>query len=293
MPRVAIAAPDGALLSVRKPIRAAGPWVILLDGIGCDGYIWRYLRPALERNCRVVHLQYRGHGLSEVPADHAGLTIEQCARDAWTALRICGFGDGDRAVLVGHSMGVQVALEAAHQHIDQVAGLVPICGAFERPLDTFQGSDVGARILPVLSGAALKYQQGLRNVWQRLMPTEWAYKLALATEINAQMIRKEDFLPYFRHMARMDPLVFLAYLQDVASHSARPYLGELAVPALVVSGQRDHFTPDRLQKELAQALPDSELCEIPGGSHTAPLELPELLELRLEDWGRRRGLGLL
>ncbi len=33
MPRVAVATPDGALISVRKPIRLAGPWVLLLDGV--------------------------------------------------------------------------------------------------------------------------------------------------------------------------------------------------------------------------------------------------------------------
>jgi pimeloyl-ACP methyl ester carboxylesterase len=42
-----------------------------------------------------------------------------------------------------------------------------------------------------------------------------------------------------------------------------------------------------------QLLPDAELLEIPGGSHTAPLELPELIELRLELWSRARGLGLI
>lgn len=288
-----ITATDGVHLSVRKTGRPHGPWVLLLDGIGCDGYIWRYLRPALERQCAVVHLQYRGHGKSETPIDHASLTIEQCARDGWAALRGSGLAAADKVVLIGHSMGVQVLLEAAQQNHEQVAGIVPICGAFERPLDTFQGSDVGARLLPVLSGAAFKYQQGLRNLWQKAMPTEWAYKLAVATEINAQMIRREDFLPYFRHMARMDPLVFLAFLQSVAHHSTRAYLPQMTMPALVVSGQRDHFTPDRLQKELARELPLAELCEIPGGSHTAPLELPDLLELRLEDWSRRHKLGLL
>jgi pimeloyl-ACP methyl ester carboxylesterase len=94
-------------------------------------------------------------------------------------------------------------------------------------------------------------------------------------------------------MARLDPLVFLAFLQSAAHHSAREWLPQLQIPALVVAGLRDHFTPGRLQAELVQLLPDAELLEIPGGSHTAPLELPELIELRLELWSRARGLGLI
>jgi pimeloyl-ACP methyl ester carboxylesterase len=198
-----------------------------------------------------------------------------------------------RATLMGHSMGVQVILTAAHQHPERTVALVPMCGAFEKPLDTFQGSDVGSKLLPFLTGAALRYQVGLRKLWQRWVPTELAYQLAVATEINPKMIRRDDFLPYLTHMARLDPLVFLAFLQSAAHHSAREWLPQLQIPALVVAGLRDHFTPGRLQAELVQLLPDAELLEIPGGSHTAPLELPELIELRLELWSRARGLGLI
>ncbi len=290
MKSVSVAAADGTLLSVRLTGRHQGPLVVLCDGVGCDGYVWRYLRPVLENRCRVVHFHYRGHGQSEIPADASSLSIEQTARDLWTVVDWAG---GGPVVLVGHSMGVQVLLEAAHLRPLQTQAIVPICGAFERPLDTFQGSDIGARLLPLLTGAALKYQTGLRRIWQRVVPTEWAYQIAVATEINPRMIRRDDFLPYLNHMAGMDPLVFLEFLQSVAGHSARPWLPELAMPALVIAGIQDHFTPVKLQRELAATLPCAELCEVPGGSHTAPLELPELVELRLEVWSRRYNLGLL
>ncbi len=285
-----VAAPDGTQLSVRVTGKPDGPAVILCDGVGCDGYVWRYLRPALENRCKVLHFHYRGHGQSEIPSDMASLTIEQSARDLWTVADWAGVGP---VVLLGHSMGVQVLLEAAHLRPQQTRAIVPICGAFERPLDTFQGSDLGARLLPLLSGAALKYQEGLRRIWQRVVPTEWAYQFAVATEINPRMIRRDDFLPYLNHMSRMEPLVFLEFLQSVAGHSARPWLAELTMPALVIAGTQDHFTPVKLQRELATGLPAAELCEVPGGSHTAPLELPELLELRIEVWSRRHGLQLL
>ena len=290
MPALFVATPDGSLLSLRVTGRSDGPAVLLCDGVGCDGYIWRYLRPALERRCRVVHFHYRGHGQSEEPDDQSTLTIEQSARDAWTVLDHLGIA---KATLMGHSMGVQVILQAAHLQPERTEALVPMCGAFERPLDTFQGHDFGSRVLPFLTGAALRYQAGLRKLWQRWLPTELAYQLSVATEINAKMIRRDDFLPYLAHMSRLDPLVFLAFLQSAALHSARHCLPGLSMPALVVAGQRDNFTPGRLQHELAELLAQGELLEIPGGSHTAPLELPDLIELRMELWSRRHGLGLL
>src|SRR4051812_40594439 len=41
---------------------ADAPTVILSDGIGCDGYIWKYLERALAEHYRVIHWHYRGHG---------------------------------------------------------------------------------------------------------------------------------------------------------------------------------------------------------------------------------------
>lgn len=289
MPVLHVSAQDGTQLSVRVTgIRGGdGPAVILCDGIGCDGFVWRYLRPMLEMHCKVIHFHYRGHGLSEIPRDASTLTIEQCGRDLWTVADACGV---DQAILAGHSMGVQVVLEAAHQHPERTRAILPVCGAFERPLDTFHGTSLGLHLLPLMSGALFRWPDGVRRFWQRSVPTELAYWIATATEINPHMIRRDDFLPYLRHMARMDPVVFMGFLQNVAEHSARSYLRHLTMPALVVAGVNDNFTPHRLSVEMARLLPNSELCAIPGGTHTAPLELPELLELRLEDWSRRHGL---
>jgi len=287
MPVLTLPANDGTQLSLRVTGLEHGPAVMLCDGIGCDGYIWRYLRPMLEARCRVVHLHYRGHGLSEIPKDLKTLTIEQCGDDVWTALDAAGCRE---VVLLGHSMGVQVILEAARQQPERVRALVAVCGAFERPLDTFHGSNLGSRLLPLLSGALFRWPDRVRRAWQQVVPTDFAYWMATATEVNARMIRRDDFLPYLQHMARMDPVVFMHLLQSVADHSARAVLPHLAMPALVVAGARDHFTPSHLSAELARLLPHGELCRVPGGTHTAPLELPELIELRVEAFARRHRL---
>lgn len=296
MPAQHVLAADGTQLSVRVTGQSDGPAVLLCDGIGCDGYIWRYLRPALELRCQVVHWHYRGHGQSGLPsaglgtAGQASLTIEQASSDAWHLLSALAI---ERVVLIGHSMGVQVILQMAHDQPERVRALVAVCGAFERPLDTFHNSDLGTRILPLLSGAAFRFPSPLRRVWQRLLPTDLAYQAAIATEINGDLIQRDDFLPYLQHLSRMDPLVFLAFLQSAAAHTARPWLRSLHMPTLVFAGDRDHFTPRHLQEQMAVMLPDAELCTVAGGSHAAPLELPEHLELRIEAFSRSRGLGIL
>lgn len=283
-----IPAVDGTDLSVRVSGPEDAPVLVLCDGIGCDGYIWKYIRRDFEGRFRFVHPHYRGHGLSAVPQDEGSLTIEQLAADIWHILDTLGV---DRAALWGHSMGVQVTLEAASQQPDRVRALLPTCGAFERPLDTFHGNSYASLALPWVRAALQARPAKIRRVWERVVPTEFSYWLATATEINGRMIRREDFAPYLDHLARMDPLVFTALLERVADHSTRSYLAELTMPALVFTGTRDHFTPAGLGAELARLLPDAELCEIPGGSHTAPLELPDLVTLRAEAFFDRVGLA--
>jgi len=39
---------------------------------------------------------------------------------------------------------------------------------------------------------------------------------------------------------------------------------------------------------MAQAIPDAELCMVSGGSHTTPLEAPELVDRAVADFLRRR-----
>src|SRR5258707_7826016 len=120
--------------------------VLFCDGIGCDGYVWRYLRHDLPDRFG-LHPHYRGHGRTAAPRDPQRVTIEDLADDV-----ACVLDDAlvERAVLVGHSMGVQVALETYRRHADRVAGLVLVCGAASHPLKTFRGSTTLQDMLPTI-----------------------------------------------------------------------------------------------------------------------------------------------
>ncbi|HAN32017.1 MAG TPA: alpha/beta hydrolase [Myxococcales bacterium] len=278
---------DGTSLSVRDTGESDLFPLLLCDGIGCDGYVWKYIRRDFRGRFRLIHAHYRGHGLSAVPADSSTLNIGQFAKDAWFVLDQLGV---DKVALWGHSMGVQVILETASRHPERVAAIIPMCGAFERPLDTFHGNDFAAHALPFVQSLLSSQHEAIRKFWQRVVPTDFSYWIATATEINAKMIKREDFIPYLDHLARMDPLVFTTLLSEVAEHSTRSFLDKLTMPALVFAGSRDHFTPAQLAENLVELLADAELCMVPGGSHTAPLELPDLITLRSAAFFERIGL---
>ncbi|MBW2719457.1 MAG: alpha/beta hydrolase [Deltaproteobacteria bacterium] len=264
------------------------PPVVLVDGIGCDGFAWRYLAPRLAEHHRVLHCHFRGHGRSGPPLDRDRLSIEDLARDL---RELCDERDVARPVIAAHSMGVQVALEYYRQNPDAVAALVLMCGTFGRITSTFHGTDLLDQVLPGLIRGTRMFPGIARAVWGRV-PAAMAFRIACAgRELDGERIREEDFQRYWEHAALMDPDVFLRMLQAAGQHDALGFLPDIDVPTLVVAAEHDTFTPMTLAEEMAAAIPNAELEVIEEASHAAPVEQPDRIAERVEDFLSSR-LGL-
>jgi len=248
--------------------------LVLSDGIGCDGYVWKYLERELAGERRVVHWHYRGHGRTPEPRDRSRVSMADLADDLAAVMDDAGV---ERAVLAGHSMGVQVCLEAYRRHRDRVAGLVLMCGAYGNPLRTFRGRRTLETALPWIAFGVNRAPKLVGAVWRNLVPTRLAFALAARMEINADLIRLEDFMPYLEHISRVDLPLFLDMLAHAGRHSAKEVLATIQVPVLVVAGDRDNMTPRALSEEMAGLVPGAQLLVVEGGSHTAPIERPHLV----------------
>ena len=257
---------------------------LLCDGIGCDGYVWRHLRVDLaDRHC--VHPHYRGHGRTALPCDPARVAIEDLADDV-----ACVLDDAliERAVLIGHSMGVQVALETYRRHRARVAALVLVCGAPSHPLRTFRGSAALEEWLPTIQKLIHKAPGMINRVARAIVPTRLAYEIASRLEIRRELIEPSDFMPYLEGMARIDARLFVAMLAAAGRHSAEDLLPAVQVPTLVIAGGRDGFTPPDRSRAIAAAVPGAEILEIPNASHTAPIEHPQLVNFTIRNFLARR-----
>jgi pimeloyl-ACP methyl ester carboxylesterase len=280
-------AADGTRLFFEE-LDGGAPPVVLTDGIGCDGFAWRYLAPRLAEHHRVLHWHFRGHGRSGPPLDRDQLSIEDLARDL---RELCDERDVMRPVIVAHSMGVQVALEYYRQNPDGVAALVLMCGTFGRITTTFHGTDLLDQVLPSFIRGSRMFPSVARAVWGRI-PAAMAFRVACAgRELDGERIQEEDFQRYWEHAALMDPDVFLRMLQRAGQHDAREFLQDMGVPTLVVAAERDTFTPMTLAEEMAAAIPNAELEVIEEASHAAPVEQPDRIAERIEDFLSSR-LGL-
>jgi pimeloyl-ACP methyl ester carboxylesterase len=259
--------------------------MILCDGILCDGFIWRYLREELRAVAPVVHWNYRGHGRSGDPVSPR-VDIAQLADDL-AAVRAAH--RTPRTVLVGHSMGCQVALEHALSYPEGIEAIVLICGSFGRVTHTFHGTPLLGMVLPQLIETVLKFPEVARAFWSRV-PPELALKIALATgEVNAERINPADMLPYMQHMTHVDLPLFLRMLRGAGEHSAWDRLRTLQVPVLVVAGERDTFTPAFLARAMSEEIPRGEMLFIPGGTHVASLEHHAFVDAKILEFLRKHG----
>lgn len=286
-------AADGTRLYVRRrnahrevPSGERLPTALLCDGLVCDGFIYKYLWDDLAAHLDVAHFNYRGHGRSEAPRDPERIDVPSLAGDVGA---VRAHLDDPPVVLIGHSLGTQVALEAYRQAPDKVRALVLLCGSFGRVTHTFKGSDILANVLPGLMDFAVKHPKLVRAVWGR-MPIKTAVRIAQLVGDIDRRVRPEDVEPYFRHVADFDFELFLRMLSHAGEHSAQDLLGSVEVPALVIGAENDTFTPPALSEAMAEALPRGELFLVPKATHVAPLERPELIHQRISEFLDRHGV---
>ncbi len=255
-----------------------GPVFVLNDGLGCDGFAWRYLQPALAKHGTVLHWHYRGHGRSGPPVDPARIDVPAFARDLRAVLDHRGV---ERALLLGHSLGTQVVLEFLRHDPARVDGLVLMCGSAGRITETFHGTDVLKNVLPGVLEAVQKHRHLARALWGRV-PASMAFRIArLSGEVDRLAIREEDFRMYWEHVNLIAPELFLTVLRLAGEHTAEDMLSQVRVPTLVVAAERDTFNPPDFARALAEEIPDAEYLLLGGASHAAPVEQPRAILRRL------------
>ena len=265
---------DGTYIWYRSIGRKGAP-IILCDGLGCDGFIWKYFIEDFAPTYRLFHWNYRSHGFSSQPKKRANLGIEANVRDLQNV--IADSGIRQKIILAGHSLGVQVALEYYRQFPNKVVALLIFNGSYGHVLSHVHNTDLLKKSVPGLSFFAKKAPKAVQFAWKNIFGSAVAPAFANLFEINASMSSEEDVAPYFRHLKSLNPEIFFETLARVADHTVEDFLPKIAVPTMITASEKDKFTPFRFSRRMHRLIPDSELLLLPNGSHIGMLEFPEIV----------------
>lgn len=268
-----------------------GPTLILANGLGGNIDAWAYFTDFFGKNHRIVSWDYRGLYRSAAAAA-SDYTISTHADDGIAVLRALGVTDG---VWVGWSMGVQVSFEVVRRHASFVKGLVLINGTYGRPLATAFAPLLKQSPLKPMIPAILRALEAVAHLAepaqpyaQKVVRLKATLKVMQALGMVSSTLDQRMFTELATQVAGLNMPRYMAILNSLGDHCAEAILPQIDRPTLVISGDRDLFTPVELAREMVQRIPEAELLVIPSGTHYTPLEFPELIHLRVQKFLRDR-----
>lgn len=252
--------PGGDVQIVTGGPRDGSP-IVLIHCFSCAIDYWDGMRPALEREHRVVAIDLRGHGGSEKPG--SGYSVPEQASLVAEALAELGVGG---AAVVGHSLGgaVSVALaESAPQLVDRIA-------IVDMPPDHTYG-DLGFL-------ASLAFQPVLGEAL-------WTIKPDFSVRQGLEVAFAPGFDVPDAFVDDVNRLTYTAY--DESPSHTEDFLEEEPLeqrvratgkPLMVLMGAEEQIVDDprRALAQYASAVPGAETHLIAGAGHSPNVEKPAL-----------------
>jgi pimeloyl-ACP methyl ester carboxylesterase len=226
----------------------SGESLVLLHGSNLDSRSWGTLPNALAQTHRVVMADLRAHGRS---ADASGpFSWSDDAIELMDAARV------ERAVLVGHSLGAQIAIDAALAHPDRVAALVLIA--------------------PAIGGKPAKTPPaGIEELVAALRAGDMERAGAALGQMPVMQLRSDTSQQgVVRRIVRENTRLFRARREWI-SQLEPPAIGRLAelrVPVLVLLGAADPTESNDAGEVLSQQLGDVTVRTLPRCGHLVPLD---------------------
>jgi pimeloyl-ACP methyl ester carboxylesterase len=257
---------------------SSGPVLVLANGLGGPVTAFRHQIEYFAGRFRVLTWDYRGLYGSQGSTPPARVDVAAQAEDLEALLRSV---TKERAVVVGWSMGVQVALELAARAPDSVRELVLISGAHGRPMTHLRVPFAG-RLLPGLIERMRPYHRLGSRVVEVASRSRAVAEIVRRAHLVSPRLGTDEILELAREFTSLDLDVYLRTLAALELHDATPALRSLRVPTLVMTGARDPLFSPRLARKLTAQIARSELYIVPRATHYAPLEFPELVNARIE-----------
>ena len=227
----AVSSKDGATIRyhVEGPAASSVPPVVLVHCWACDRHLWDGQVPSLAKTGRVVTLDLAGHGDS-TPGDRKDFSIPAFGEDVAAVVEMLGL---KKIILVGHSMGGPVALEAARRLSGRVAGIVPVDTLTNVDRDT-KPEEIDAFFAPLRADYRAAVEKFIRG---------WMFVPGTDPMLIDRIVARAASTP---------PDVGLSALQNAFRYDARPALKEIRVPIHAINADKFPTSLDAARRYAPQ-----------------------------------------
>ena len=239
-----------------------GPDIVLLHGNPSSTYSWRHFIPRLAEQHRVHALDFPGYGFSAKPAD-APYTA------SWQAGHVAAYMDAagiESAIVIGNSMGGEIASEIAAIYPRRVRGLVLLApgGLPSGEIDT---PPLAIR-LAMLPGA---------GTLAPLFPLRMMIGATLRDAyFDPALVTDADIDAYTAPLKSRGGLTaFLTRVTRDDSFDRSKLVATIRAPTLVVLGEVDRLVPLSVGRAYHDLIAGSELAVIERAGHVPQEERPE------------------
>ena len=282
--------PDGTVLHVEMCGPAGAPSVVLTHGWGVDNRAFYYTKRALSTQYRVIAWDLRGLGRSSRGGNN-DYSLEAMADDLAAVTDLADSG----AVLLGHSIGGMITETFARRHPDRlggyVSGLVLVGTTYTDPTRT----TAGAPALHALEGPLFTPLMYLTiALWPLVWAMNWLSYIngsqliatALTGFAGGETRGQLDFATLM--FVKAHPAVMARGMLAMFKFDESSSIGNIAVPVLVVPGDRDPVLKPQASEHIAAVAPGATLAALSPAKHMGLMERHDEFDVLLASFCEAR-----
>jgi pimeloyl-ACP methyl ester carboxylesterase len=253
-PRIVVAA-DGVHVQYRM-YGSGEPAIVFIHGWSCDSNYWRAQIPEFKKKYTVVTVDLAGHGGTD--GNRGEWTMARFGQDVAAAVAAV---PNEKLILVGHSMGGPVAIEAARLLKGRVVGIVGV--------DTFKSIGAPPPSKAQVDAIMKKFEADFIGQTRSIVSTHF-----FAPGASEELKRKIAY-----DMSLTSPRVGIPSMRAVMEYDFTAPLKDIAMPLVAINA---NFGEPVNEARIRRVLPKFRQVTLNGVGHFLMMEDPVRFNAALE-----------
>ncbi|TCK98032.1 pimeloyl-ACP methyl ester carboxylesterase [Natranaerovirga hydrolytica] len=220
--------------------------VVFVNGAGISKWMWRYQK-ALCKKYKCIFFDLPGHGdnshIDFISIDDVSLFLIDLIKNK---------SDDNKAVVIGLSIGAQIALNLLKSYNEHISKAVVISG-LNKPMKIF---NLLLKPMIEMSTPLIKNKSFSKIQFKQFsLPTDW-------------------FEDYYKDSLKVSKESLINITKENMSFNFDQIVGD--IPTLILTGEREKRIMKKSAHKTASYIKESESYIIKGAGHGIPYEKPEL-----------------